>query len=614
MTETIPTPALGGLAVALLLGVGGWLIASSRDKDGLPRTGTTRLGAFLAFLGLLAGLLAIPGSLPSTTLAAVLLAVLLGGLGLLRAASRQAIGWTALGEVATTAVGLAWAGPGRVVVSLLSLAAGLSAAVWLTGEGLPLATFLGALVILAPARWWMLAAFARERTRTKVERAFAGLLLGGEEWSPQEAGRRGAPLRIRFDAAQNPARIVAPLPPSWSVARTEDLEREVHGRLRNWGPSWLTAVDASRRLMTVQRGAVLPDLVTFAGQAACGHKVTLGLARISKAAAAAGLGHEGAVVPFTWDLSDSPAGLIAGTAGGGKSVLVRLLIVQAAMAGWQVWLIDPKRVEMTPFRGRKGITAVATSVTEIRDTMQRLRAEMERRYDLLQAAGRQKMDELPAAPPPILVVVDEAFELMVKDPGSDDATKEENEMRMQIAGDARKIAAMARAADLHEVLLAQRADAEVIKGSLQNNLPFRALMRPLTAGSTARNMIGLNEVENLTGNPRGRAVMKTDLWPESEVQVAYLDAEDLDRWLPKVRAGAEGGERAEAEAATDPEAPKNPDQPAAESHGSKPQDGGQVPSGKPGRSKPESGPGADPESGEDPQQIEWDFMKDFGDD
>ena len=614
MTEIICTPAIVGLAVAALLAVGGWLIASSRDKDGLPRTGTTRLGAFLALLGLLAGLLAIPGSLPTTTLPAVLLAVLLGGLALLRAASRQAIGWTALGEVATTAVGLAWARPGRAVVSLLSLVAGLWTAVWVAGQGLPLAALLGALVILAPARWQMLAALARERTRTKVERALAGALAGAE-WDPKESARRGAPARVRFDRAHQPASLAFPLPPAWRTTDLERLAAELNARLADWGGPWLLAVAAgsARTRAVCSRGEPLPEHCLAEPTPPDGLRITLGLARISPEAALAGVGEQGAIQPFVWDAADSPSGLIVGSMGGGKSVLVRLIIATWGRFIGAVILLDPKRVEFPIFRGRRGVEIVAVTLAEIAAAFEQAEAEMQRRFALMEAAGVQHVNDLPQPPQPLLIVCDEAFELFSKIPGNDDESKVENVLRATCAAKARTLAALGRAAGVHLILLAQRADAEVVAGSLQNNLLFRALLRPASAGATARNMIGLSEVP-VAENPKGRAVMKTAVWPESEVQVAYLDAADLGRWLPMMPEERLRGEGAEAEAATDPDGPKNPDQPPADIPASKPQNDGQVPNEKPGKSKPESGPSVDPESGEDPQQIEWDFMKDFGED
>lgn len=366
----------------------------------------------------------------------------------------------------------------------------------------------------------------------------AGALSGGSEWEGHEADLRGAPVKITFEGDATPMSVTAPLPPGWKASNEESLDSEINARLREWGTPWITEVNHSRRCLYSTLAEPMPEMVPFDGRPIRGHKVTLGVARISAEAARVGMGKVGDLAPVVWDLDDSPSGIIVGSAGGGKSVLARLIIAQCAMAGWQCVLIDPKRVEMTPWVGRQGIARVAKTVAEIRDALRRITAVTDRRYATLEREGVQKNSELRTPFPPMLVVVDEAFELFVRESGSDEATKAENEMRAMIAGDTRHGAAFARAADIHYLLLAQRADSEVVKGSLQNNLQFRSLMRPATAGATARNMIGLSSVEP-SGNPKGRAVMRTDAWPECEVQVAFLDAADLDRYLPRSAAQSE---------------------------------------------------------------------------
>lgn len=524
------TTLVGPVLAAVLL-LGGWMLAQTRDEHGLPRRGLVSLGETVASLGLLLGVLAVPLTLPPETYAAALAAVLLVGLALIRGAGRLAIGWTSGAEIVTSAVGLGWARPRRALWSVLAVAVGL--AVWLAGRGEPAAGLLGAAVALAPARWWLPWGASRERARTGVERALAGALAGGTEWDSHEANLRGSPVRVAFDGEQKPWRISAPLPPGWKASSEENLSTEVNSRLSEWGTPWITAVDHSRRRVVATKGEPLPDFLPWDGQPAGGHQVTLGLARVSPAAAAAGVGRLGEVKPFVWDLDDTPSGIIVGTAGGGKSVLVRLIVTSLAMSGWDVWLLDPKRVEMTPFVGRRNIVSVTDTLPTMAQAMTALSVEVDRRYEVLKREGVQKNSELRSPFRPILVVVDEYFELVSKEPGSDDETKAENELRAGIGSGTRHTAAYARAADVHMLPLAQRADADVVKGSLQNNLRFRALMRPATAGATARNMIGMPEVEP-SGNPRGRAVMMTDSWPESEVQVAFLDAAALDRYLPKV--------------------------------------------------------------------------------
>ena len=383
----------------------------------------------------------------------------------------------------------------------------------------------------------------------------------------------------------------------------------------------MVAVNHSERRLVVTKGEDLPEMVRYAGERPAGMRLPLGICRISPAAALAGVGRLGTTVPFYWDAADSPSGLIVGSMGGGKSVLVRLIVAQWAGSIGPVYLLDPKRVEFSIFAGRKNVEVVATSLEQITGVFARAEAEMHRRYALMEKASVQHVKDLPEVLQPILIVCDEFFELVAKNPGSDDQTKAENELRAQCASSARSLAALGRAAGIHEVLLAQRADAEIVKGSLQNNLLFRALLRPLSAGATARNMIGLQDVE-ASGNPRGRAVMKSALWPECEVQTFYLDAADLDHYLPKAKREQTSSDEGQpltdreadaAETAAEPK-PKSGALPSHDrdrdqdrSEGKADQESGERSSPKTDESEPENRDGPEPNPGIDPLDF-------FGDD
>lgn len=543
-----------GLMGSVALMLTGWLLAQSRDAHDQPIRVRVSLGQAMASVGLVTGLLTIPTSLPPWLYALGLALMLVSGLLLVRAASRLSVGWTSAAEVLTTAAGLAWVRPVRAIWSAVCLVAGLGVAVWALEEGNPAAGLLGAAVVIAPARWHLPHGYTRETARTGVERAMAGSLSGGLEWDVAEASLRGAPVRVRFDREDRPVRISAPLPPSWKSSSEEGLTEELGRRLSEWGTPWVVAVDhSSARRVTCSRGEPLPERVDYAGQRPDGLRLPLGLARVSPAAALAGVGKLGQVVPFYADLADSPSGLIVGSMGSGKSVLVRLIILLWCRWIGPAYLLDPKRVEFSIFRGRKNVRTVATTLEQIAAVLAEIETEMHRRFALMEAAGVQHVNELKEHLDPLLTVCDEFFELVARNPGSDETTKVENEVRAQCASSARAIAALGRAAGVHIILLAQRADAEVVKGSLQNNLLLRALLRPLSAGATARNMVGMNDVM-VSENPKGRALMRTAIWPESEVQVYYVDAADLDRYLPKVEqpAAPDSAERDDSEAGSKP--------------------------------------------------------------
>lgn len=524
---------IGSVLAAVML-LGGWMLAQTRDQHGLPRRGLVSLGEAMASLGLLLGVLAVPLTLPPQTYAVALALVLLVGLLMVRGAGRLAIGWTSAAEIGTSAVALGWTRPRRAVVSLLALCGGLTLAVWLAARGEPAAGLLGAAVALAPARWWLPWGAARERARTGIERALAGLLQGGLEWETHEASQRGAPVRVRFAGDATPTRVSYPLPPTWRSSAEENLEEDLRARLSRWG-YWLTHVDHSSRYAVAEAVERLPDMIEYAGSTATDRgEVVLGRSRLSRQAARA-LGRQyGEVVPFVWDARIAPHGEIVGTTGGGKSSTFRVAITSwCRNLAKRVILLDPKAVEFELFRGRRGVMAVAQTVEEMTEALRMVNAEYERRVQLCKRYGVTAVWNLPkdVQPPSWLFVIDEIMDYLDKSPANTDEAKAENELRAQAIDILNRLFMKARVMDIHGLLAGQRLDKNVLSGRIQNNAPLRILTSVTEAGSSERHMIGLQEVEPSEAVP-GRGVAKSVRLPESEVQLTYLDEADLDEWLP----------------------------------------------------------------------------------
>lgn len=526
--------ALIGPAIAALLAVGGWLIAQSRDDHGLPRRSLVNAGQWLAMAGLLLALLVLPTALLPPTYVLALAGVLIVGLLLVRGAGRLAIGWTTAAEVTTAAVWLSWTRPKRVAWSLACAVGGLTMAVWLAGQGHPLAGLLGAAVALAPARWHLPAGYARESAQTGIERALAGLLSGGLEWDGHEAALRGAPVRIRFRGDDQAASVTYPLPPNWRASAEENLEEDLRARLSRWG-YWLTHVDASARVAMAESVERLPDMIEYAGETASDRgEVILGQSRLSRQAAHA-LGRQyGEVVGFIWDARIAAHGEIVGTTGGGKSSTFRV-----AITSWcrnpdkRVILLDPKAVEFELFRGRRGVMTVAQTVEEMTEALHMVNAEYERRVQLCKRYGVTAVWNLPpdVRPPSWLFVIDEIMDYLDKSQANTDEAKHENELRAEAIDILNRLFMKARVMDVHGLLAGQRLDKNVLSGRIQNNAPLRILTSVSEAGSSERHMIGLQEIEPEAAVP-GRGVAKSVRLPESEVQLTFLDEADLDEWLP----------------------------------------------------------------------------------
>lgn len=185
-----------------------------------------------------------------------------------------------------------------------------------------------------------------------------------------------------------------------------------------------------------------------------------------------------------WDVKDLYGGLlVAGQIGGGKSVLLRGLIIYALLhsRAWDIYLIDPKVTEFSLYRDFPQVAKVATELRDMEATLRAAWQEMERRYALLGEAKVQKIAELnerraARGEPPmkrLLVIADEVAELVEASKMKDEQSKADDELRMAAKRHIDSLVRKGRAAGVHVVLATQRPDAEFISGATKSNLQAR---------------------------------------------------------------------------------------------------------------------------------------------
>jgi hypothetical protein len=165
--------------------------------------------------------------------------------------------------------------------------------------------------------------------------------------------------------------------------------------------------------------------------------------------------------------------LVAGTTGSGKSEFLKAMIAGLAAHldpdQLKFLLIDPKQVTFnfpkpSPYSGGPVVYEAAEAIPVVRNCFQ----EMERRYGLLRAKGKEHVGELTGADavPRWVLVFDEFADLM-----ADRACRKELETLLQ------RLGAKARAAGIHLVLGTQRPEASVVTPLLRSNLPGRVGLR-----------------------------------------------------------------------------------------------------------------------------------------
>lgn len=262
-------------------------------------------------------------------------------------------------------------------------------------------------------------------------------------------------------------------------------------------------------------------------------------------------------VHFT-NVARMPHGLIAGTTGSGKSVMIHNIIISLLYRNspdqLRFILVDPKRVEMTLYN--KIPHLLTPVITDAKKTIKALSwavKEMERRYDILQAEGKQNISsyhdtvykpakeawieagsdpetqsELPEALPYIVIILDELNDIMQAYP---------RELEACIV----RLAQMSRAVGIHLLLATQRPSVNVITGTIKANVPSRiAFMvasqvdsRTIIDGVGAEKLLGKGDMLYLSSDSPKPVRLQSAFVSEEEIKkvVDYLkkqDAHELD--------------------------------------------------------------------------------------
>lgn len=195
------------------------------------------------------------------------------------------------------------------------------------------------------------------------------------------------------------------------------------------------------------------------------------------------------------DLANMPHLLVAGATKAGKSVMINTMLTsflyRNSPAQMRFILVDPKRVELTPYNDIPHLlTPVITDHEKAISAMKWAVTEMERRLNLLADHGKRDIGEYNQQKdvdgmPYIVIVLDEFADLMVV------AGKDVETLIVRIAQ-------MARAVGIHLVLATQRPSVGVVTGLIKANLPARIALTT-TSQIDSRTIIDQAGAEKLLG-------------------------------------------------------------------------------------------------------------------
>jgi S-DNA-T family DNA segregation ATPase FtsK/SpoIIIE len=227
--------------------------------------------------------------------------------------------------------------------------------------------------------------------------------------------------------------------------------------------------------------------------------------------------------PLAIDLKEMPHLLIAGATGSGKSVCINSLVSSLILTNnpqdLRMLMVDPKRVELTPYNGIPHLLMpVIVDAEKAVQAFGSVLNEMFRRYKSMEEMGTRNVDSYNRKAddplPHIVIIVDELADLMMT-------------AAYEVEQSLVRLAQLGRATGIHLILATQRPSVNVMTGLMKANIPARIAFavasqvdsRVILDGAGAEKLLGKGDM--LFQSP-------SEIKPQ-RIQGAYVSEKEIER-------------------------------------------------------------------------------------
>ena len=242
------------------------------------------------------------------------------------------------------------------------------------------------------------------------------------------------------------------------------------------------------------------------------------------------------------DLAKMPHLLIGGTTGSGKSVginaMIMSMLMRATPSQVRFIMIDPKRVEFTPYNGIPHLyVPVVTEPKEAASALSWGVAEMERRLKVFSKVGARNISQYnekartgelgeddTSELPYIVIIIDELADLMMN-------------VGKEVEFSISRIAQLARAAGIHLIVATQRPSANVVTGLIKANITNRMAFN-VASGLDSRVILDVSGAESLIGNG-DLLLSKPEFAKPVRIQGCFVSPEEISAVVEAVKAQGE---------------------------------------------------------------------------
>lgn len=209
--------------------------------------------------------------------------------------------------------------------------------------------------------------------------------------------------------------------------------------------------------------------------------------------------------PVHLDLVESPHILMAGSTGGGKSVLLSAIISGfvsfKSKDELKLLLVDTKQLDLTLFADLPHVVEVADNVEKVHALFTRLMHIVRQRTEKMKGIARN-LDEYNRIATPKLpyyvVIIDELADVIGEDAAIAAAGFEPIASYPRISERLQSLVQISRAAGIHVICATQRPSVKIITGDIKANLTTRIALR-LPTGHDSKTILNEYGAEKLLG-------------------------------------------------------------------------------------------------------------------